>query len=647
MREDRSAAKLRHEVYHSLLAWCDGEMSPQDADRLAQLIRESEEARRHYLDFTSDWLAIRDLASSLSPQAAAAKSPTGTSKGLDAPPRNSRRVAVGVPFRFLRSTGDVIFHPIMLVLLVGFVSAGVLAYQFWSSPQPVARGPLVNPALSPAAAISGSKDAQWHPQFSPANNELFAGKRLKLTSGLAKITFESQATVILEGPAELTISDRNACRLSNGKLAASVPRSAIGFTVHTADAKIVDLGTEFGVWVRGEGSGVRGQGSENPKSQIPNPKSEIASTEVHVFQGWVAAVKLDAAGARQSRPIDVGAGQAVRIDVQSNESPQITTSDPKKFVRSLDEPRPLQIGDIIVHDAENEGTLRGLSGSEVIASGHRSHLAGPLAFAPDGQHFYTFARIHHNRLCRLLRITASLPGAVVVVADGLRAPLSSSDSLGLAVEPDGSVLAGSMEVRDIDGQRKAWGTIVRIDVRQQNVWKTVVTNLPGLAGWIAIAPGGETYVAVQATPTINLKLESDDQKSSFGYIARLDRQSGVMTPWIRDINPSGLIVEPANGDLWVAHRLPNDETEIRRYRSDGKDQGRVTLFNKLNPRGIPGRDGLLAQLRQLAWQQDGALLAAFDHGGGLWRVDLGSGKQTRIHDQGDLRGVGVVPGGKK
>ena len=91
------------------------------------------------------------------------------------------------------------------------------------------------------------------------NSDLKKGARLsqgkiRLESGLAKLRFSSGAKVTLEGPAEYEIVDDDLTRLVSGRLSAKIPRSAIGFKVDTPTARVVDLGTAFGVDVEEDGA---------------------------------------------------------------------------------------------------------------------------------------------------------------------------------------------------------------------------------------------------------------------------------------------------------------------------------------------------------------------------------------------------------
>lgn len=96
------------------------------------------------------------------------------------------------------------------------------------------------------AKISDIIDAKWiDEKKSFKRGQLLDHDTLDLKSGLVKITFGSGAHVILEGPAQLTISDLLKCWSDQGKLSVHVPPQAIGFQIGTPFANIIDRGTEF------------------------------------------------------------------------------------------------------------------------------------------------------------------------------------------------------------------------------------------------------------------------------------------------------------------------------------------------------------------------------------------------------------------
>lgn len=76
---------------------------------------------------------------------------------------------------------------------------------------------------------------------------------LTVESGTLLITFNSGATALVEGPAEISIESSNRMFLKSGKLTAEVPPTASGFTVNTPRLNAVDIGTRFGMRVEDNG----------------------------------------------------------------------------------------------------------------------------------------------------------------------------------------------------------------------------------------------------------------------------------------------------------------------------------------------------------------------------------------------------------
>ena len=105
-----------------------------------------------------------------------------------------------------------------------------------------------NPVRS-IAVISAEADALWN-----ADGEQGFGKgtalepgRLSLIEGLAQIDFFSGASITLEGPAEIELKSRKLAILHRGRVRADVPPAARGFEIQTAEVRLEDLGTSFGI----------------------------------------------------------------------------------------------------------------------------------------------------------------------------------------------------------------------------------------------------------------------------------------------------------------------------------------------------------------------------------------------------------------
>lgn len=76
---------------------------------------------------------------------------------------------------------------------------------------------------------------------------------IRLFAGSVELTFDQGAVVAVDGPVEFRPRATGQLELRRGRLLASVPQKAIGFTVSTPTSKIVDLGTEFEVAVNDTG----------------------------------------------------------------------------------------------------------------------------------------------------------------------------------------------------------------------------------------------------------------------------------------------------------------------------------------------------------------------------------------------------------
>lgn len=98
------------------------------------------------------------------------------------------------------------------------------------------------------ATLVQAEQCQWAGTQLPTalHSELSPGT-LTLLHGIATLRFASGATLTLEAPSQLELRDAMHCRLLEGTIVADVPESAHGFTVHTPDMQVIDLGTRFGL----------------------------------------------------------------------------------------------------------------------------------------------------------------------------------------------------------------------------------------------------------------------------------------------------------------------------------------------------------------------------------------------------------------
>ena len=98
---------------------------------------------------------------------------------------------------------------------------------------------------------------------------------LRLLKGAARLLMGNGATVNVHGPSEFQLASTQNVVLTRGRLSATVPQQAIGFTVNTPSSRIVDLGTEFDVSVEDDGAtAVRVRRGEVQFATLPEDGSE-------------------------------------------------------------------------------------------------------------------------------------------------------------------------------------------------------------------------------------------------------------------------------------------------------------------------------------------------------------------------------------
>ncbi|MEO0476020.1 MAG: FecR domain-containing protein [Planctomycetota bacterium] len=142
------------------------------------------------------------------------------------------------------------------------------------------------PALTnPVATLTAGYDMAWDRL---PEQDFYAGQRFTLTRGFAEITTGRGAVILLEAPCTIAFtSDHNTLQLDAGKLVGRcLTPTSRGFTVLTPSARVVDIGTEFGVVVDADrGTGVHvfeGEVRVASKQSIDQPAQAIF-TEQAVF----------------------------------------------------------------------------------------------------------------------------------------------------------------------------------------------------------------------------------------------------------------------------------------------------------------------------------------------------------------------------
>lgn len=123
---------------------------------------------------------------------------------------------------------------------------------------------------------------------SNAEVPLLPGQEICLAGGTAEIHFDNGIRSALQAPAILVPESSMLVHVSEGNFTSTVSKAGIGFTVTTPEARVIDLGTSFGVLAKLGGT-----------------------TQVVVFEGEVDVMALD--GATSSEDGLSGDGELLRL----------------------------------------------------------------------------------------------------------------------------------------------------------------------------------------------------------------------------------------------------------------------------------------------------------------------------------------------
>lgn len=97
------------------------------------------------------------------------------------------------------------------------------------------------------AKLTAAADCLWveGSMAKKTGDILLPGQVVRLTDGLAEVTFASGAKVILQGPANLEIESAKTAILHSGRITADVPDDLEGFRIRTAVVEILSLPGDY------------------------------------------------------------------------------------------------------------------------------------------------------------------------------------------------------------------------------------------------------------------------------------------------------------------------------------------------------------------------------------------------------------------
>lgn len=298
---------------------CDRTISDEDLVRLNDLLASDAAARSQYLQqvwmdaelFASFMLTEVGGMENAAGEMANAVEPSSVRDG-QMPKSRIDRIALS-PGRWLTLSAVLLIVSLFLGWLVVGGTRGVGPLAFLGGAELQDKDADLGESGEVVASITGSRDCRWSDSDSVVGfgSLLRVGQLINLQNGLAEITFQNGARMVLEGPATFLVPNDDGATLLAGRMSASVPRHAEGFTVCTHRLAITDAGTQFGLVAY-----------------------ENGGSEVHVFEGPVNARALNSRG-QEIGSVELSATEAARLAPVSASFAKFS-ADGDRFVRTLE-----------------------------------------------------------------------------------------------------------------------------------------------------------------------------------------------------------------------------------------------------------------------------------------------------------------------
>lgn len=228
-------------------AYLEGTIEPEDFDSLQDRMMESPELRsvmRRYLGIDN---ALQTEAGQLEADDAEGATLPWLKAEEPAEPE-PKSVAKVIPFPK--------FAPIAAAAAIAFLFGSAVMYLGVRGDDgqggELVEANVEEPSARGFAVVGELYDVEWAGEAeSREKGDILGAESVELAAGTAEIQFFSGATMIVEGPAEISLKSAWEASCREGSVRMQVPPAARGFKLHAPQTEIIDLGTEFGLEVRG------------------------------------------------------------------------------------------------------------------------------------------------------------------------------------------------------------------------------------------------------------------------------------------------------------------------------------------------------------------------------------------------------------
>ena len=474
-------------------AWRDGRLTEATAAELSQLLRDSEEARRIFRAEAQMHgllhLAVMAEAVEKAARPESWRTHSAAEDEAEKPRQSGARI---ISRKFLLAAAGALVLSVVTVLIWLHVA---------DQPEPPKH----------FATLIRAVNCVWDGPTRAQPGDRLAAGALKLRKGTAEIRLTSGVDLLVEAPASLELIDVGNSVLHMGRLVVRVPSTARGYAVDTPKARVVDLGTEFGVDVQADGE-----------------------TVVQVFAGSVVAElkKPDPSGKRSRRLV---AGETVHIAASDTVVLQRVAFSPERFQRTFSTPsvhegdvlipfKPSQTPSLNVLAAPGKVTVDGDLSDWDLSGSFQARCAGEFAescyvhgsMMYDRQYLYVAARVGDPMPMRNVIDPNTDPWSAWM-GGSVQLRLSTDRTFGWPVEAmKPSCRRGEADPQDTSGRiahLTLWYFQPRdepcLEIRYGMDFDRGVVNPPGWRGAFRKAPDGKGYTLECAIPWTLLGSGSD------------------------------------------------------------------------------------------------------------------------------------------
>ena len=231
----------------------EGSTTPEEAEWIAGRLRSSAAARKYYHDYVETHAILRwEHGATDESLTLTALDRIFNERREDDPP--AAEDAGGPSFSWLEDShvprtfptglflGSMLAVAALAILIVG-------GRRFFDRANDSAPSPVV------VAEIVRCQDCEWNETSNVRKQKdpVHAGEWIDLERGRVQIRFPRGEDVFVEGPVRFQCKTSDRGYIESGTLTARVPSQGIGFGIETPTARVIDLGTEFGVSVAEKG----------------------------------------------------------------------------------------------------------------------------------------------------------------------------------------------------------------------------------------------------------------------------------------------------------------------------------------------------------------------------------------------------------